>query len=194
MRNFICIFITLLVLSGCSSEPSVELVNATVEITDDRMGEIVITSGEEKGEVIAPMSLSYTFVFENIGKKLLGGIKEPDSKSYDYDDELKIYIEPHENLLVTTKEVMGLDIYNEEERKESGLGMGKTSIPILEPNQEGEYTLDFTLGAKQENVEMMVAPPRDQLDKLARNAMDATLVIHIKDVEIARFDLNDYAD
>ena len=75
MRLFTSIFITLLLLSGCSSKPSLELVDSTVEISDRSTG-IGITSGERQGEIIQPISLSYHFVLKNSGKKSLGGMEK----------------------------------------------------------------------------------------------------------------------
>ena len=68
--------------------------------------------------------------------------------------------------------------------------MGKTTNPVIEPNQEGEYTFDFELGALEENPEIRMAPSSDQLDKLKNSAMDATLIVSVEDEVIARFDLN----
>ena len=75
MRLFTSIFITLLLLSGCSSKPSLELMGSTVEISDRSTG-IGITSGERQGEIIQPISLSYHFVLKNTGKKSLGGMRK----------------------------------------------------------------------------------------------------------------------
>jgi citrate synthase len=67
--------------------------------------------------------------------------------------------------------------------------MGKTGIPVLEPNQEGEYTFNFILGTSEENPEIRIAPTQEQLDELVKNAMEATLVIYVEEEEIARIDL-----
>ncbi|WP_179295461.1 hypothetical protein [Bacillus sp. FJAT-45350] len=68
--------------------------------------------------------------------------------------------------------------------------MGKTGLPILEPYQEGKYTLDFTLGALEENPDVRLAPTPEQLEKLKEHAMDASLIVSIEGEEIARFDLS----
>jgi uncharacterized protein YcfL len=62
MRFLTSIFIVLILLSGCSSKPSLELISSSVEIRDDKSGGIGITSGEQEGEIIQPISLSYNFV------------------------------------------------------------------------------------------------------------------------------------
>lgn len=190
MKSFIYLFIVLMMLSGCASKQSVELISSSVEIRDDRSGGVSITSGEKKGEIIEPISLSYDFVLKNTGKKALGGMEKINSQTFEYNDGIKVYIEPNEKLQEVTSEVMGFNMYNEEERQQARLGMGITGTPVLEQNQEGKYTLDFVLGALEENPEISIAPSPEQLDKLKRNSLDATVIIHIEDEEIARFDLN----
>jgi hypothetical protein len=86
---------------------------------------------------------------------------------------------------------MGFNIHNEKEGEQAYLGIGKTSSPVIEPNQERKYTFDFDLGALEENPEIRLVPSQEQLDKLVKNAMEATLVISIDDKEVARFDLED---
>ncbi|MGE8081613.1 hypothetical protein [Peribacillus loiseleuriae] len=192
LKFVISIFTVLLLLSGCSSKPSLDLVSATVEIRNDegRLGGIGITSGEKKGEIIVPIALSYDFVLKNTGGKTIGGMEKLNSETYEYDDGIKVYIEPNENLQAVTKEVMGFNIYNEKERKLAYLGIGETSSPVIEPNQEGKYTFDFDLGALEKNPEIRLAPSSEQLEKLKEHAMDATLIVSVEGEEIARFDLS----
>ena len=190
MKIFTSIFIIMLLLSGCSSKPSLELISSTVEIRDDRSGGVGITSEEKEGEIIQPISLSYRFVLKNTGKKTLGGMEKLNNETFEAEDGIKVYIEPNEKLQEVTEEVMGFNIYDEEEIQQANLSLGKTSAPVLEPNQEGEYTFDFDLGALEENPVIRIAPSLEQLDKLKRSAMDATLIVTIEDEEIARFDLN----
>lgn len=192
MRLLMSIFSILLLLSGCSSKPSLELVSASFDIRDDRSGGIGITSGEKEGEVIMPISLSYDFVLKNTSKKTLGKAEKPNKQTYEYDDGIKVYIEPNKKLKVVSKEIMGINIFSfdEEGRQIGELGIGKTGAPIIEPNQERKYTFDFILGADEENPELRVVPSSEQLEKLKENAMDATLIVTIEDEEIARFDLS----
>ncbi|WP_332633737.1 hypothetical protein [Halalkalibacter flavus] len=196
MRILTIIFIILLLLSGCSSKPSLELVSSTVEIRNDeeRLGGIGITSGEEQGGIIVPIALSYDFVLKNTGKKTLGGAEKPNAQTYEFDDGIKVYIEPSENLKAVSEEIMGVNIFifDEEGRQVAKLGTGKTGVPILEPNQEGEYTFDFILGVLEENPEIRLAPSSEQLEKLKGFAMDATLIVSISDKEIASFDLSNF--
>lgn len=190
MRFISVIFIALIILSGCSGKQSLELISSSVEITDDRSGGVEITSGEIKGEYIQPITLSYHFVLKNIGKKTLGGNERLNEETYEYEDGIKVFIEPNEKLKEISKDVLGFNIYNDEEREQAKLGMGIGSIPVLEPNEEGEYNLDFELGALEENPEIKLAPPQEQLDRLVKHAQEASLVIYIENEEIVRFDLN----
>ncbi|MFJ5624859.1 hypothetical protein ACIQD3_19530 [Peribacillus loiseleuriae] len=190
MKFLTSVFMILILFSGCSSNPSIELISSSAEIRDDRSWGTGITSGEKKGEIIHPISLSYDFVLKNTGRKTIGGTEKPNNETYEYEDGIKVYIEPNENLQAVTKEVMGFNIYNEKEREQAHLGIGKTSSPVIEPNQEGIYTFDFELGALEENPEISLVPSQEQLDKLVKSALEATLVIYIEDKQIARFDLN----
>ena len=81
---------------------------------------------------------------------------------------------------------MGINIYDEE----GHIGLGRSILAILEPNQEGTYTFDFTLGALEENPDLKLAPSSEQLEKLKDHAMDAFLIVSIEGEEIARFDLS----
>ncbi|WP_404451805.1 hypothetical protein LG329_15895 [Virgibacillus necropolis] len=190
MRLISGIIIILILVSGCSSKPSLELISSSAEIRDDRSGGIGITSGEREGQIIKPISLSYNFVIKNTGKDTIGGTEELNSLTFEYEDGIKLSIEPNEKLKAVTKEVVGFKIYKEGGRQQANLGVGKTSIPVLQPNQDGEYTIDFVLGALEENPEIRLAPSQAQLDKLEKNAMEATLVIYSGDKEIARIDLH----
>ncbi|AGK54477.1 hypothetical protein [Bacillus sp. 1NLA3E] len=194
LKFVISSFTVLLLLSGCSSKPSLELVSSTVDIRNDeeRLGGIGVTSGEKSGEIIVPTVLSYDFVLKNTGKQILGRAENPNKQTYEYDDGIKVFIEPNEKLKAVSKEIMGVNIFSfdEEGRQIAELGIGKTGVPIIEPNQEGKYTFDFILGANEENPELRVVPSSEQLEKLKENAMEASLIVYIEDEEIARFDLS----
>lgn len=194
LKFVISSFTALLLLSGCSSKPSLELVSSTVDIRNDeeRLGGIGITSGEKSGEIIVPTALSYDFVLKNTGKKTLGSAENPNKQTFEYDDGIKVHIEPNEKLKAVSEEIMGVNIFSfdEEGRQIAELGTGKTGVPIIEPNQEGKYTFDFILGANEENPEIRVVPSAEQLEKLKENAMEASLIVSIEGEEIARFDLS----
>ncbi|MDX8345786.1 hypothetical protein [Rossellomorea sp. YZS02] len=189
MRFISIIILVFIILTGCSDKQSLELVRSSVEISYDRAGKTGITSGEKEGESIQPISLSYHFVLKNTDEDAIGGNEKLNKETYEYEDGLKVNLEPSKKLIEVSKEVMGFNIFNEEERTEAKMGMGTETIPVLEANHEGEYDLDFDLGALEENPEMRLAPSEEKLEKLINYAQDATLVIYIKDEEIARFDL-----
>lgn len=75
LKFVISIITVLILLSGCSSKPSVDLVSSTVDFSNDegRLGGIGITSGERESEIIVPIALSYDFVLKNTGKKTSWG-------------------------------------------------------------------------------------------------------------------------
>src|SRR5690625_3598950 len=184
------IFIILIVVSGCSNNQTLDLNNATVNLTNDegRLGSIGITSGERAGENVVPIALSYDLSVKNTGKKEIGGMEKANKEKFKYDDGIEIHFEPNETLKEVVEEVMGFNIYNEDENK---LGTGKTGYPVLEPNQEGDYTFDFILGALEENPDLALAPSMEQIEKLEKHAMDVILIISVEDEELARFDLSD---
>lgn len=194
LKFVISSFTVLILLSGCSSKSSVDLVSSTVDLKNDegRLGGIGITSGEKEGEIIIPITLSYDFVLKNTGEKTLGGTKKLNEQTYEYEDGIKVYIEPNEKLKEVSEEIMGVNIFSFDEEGEqiAKLGTGKTGVPIIEPNKEGEYTFDFILGALEENPEIRLSPPTEQLEKLKEHAMDATLIVSVEGEEIARFDLS----
>jgi hypothetical protein len=188
LKFVISVFSVLLLLSGCSSKPSLDLVSSKVELRNDeeRLGGVGITSGEKKGEIIVPIALSYDFVLKNTGKKSLGETKKLNEQNYEFDDGIKVNIEPNEKLKAVSEEVMGINIYGEE----GHIGLGRSILAVLEPNQEGTYTFDYTLGALEKNPDLKLAPSSEQLEKLKEHAMDAFLIVSIEGEEIARFDLS----
>ncbi|WP_226376874.1 hypothetical protein [Oceanobacillus halotolerans] len=192
IKFVISIFTVLILLSGCSTKSSLDLVSSTVDLRNDegRLGGIGITSGEKEGKIIVPIALSYDFVLANTGNKILGGAEKLNEQTFEYEDGINIHIEPNEKLKEVSEEVMGHNIYDED--TEGGLGTGSTSSPVLQPDQEGEYTLDFVLGALEENPEIKLAPSSDQLEKLKEHAMEADLIVSVEGEEIARFDLSNF--
>lgn len=190
-RFYICIItILLLLLSGCSSKPSLDLISSTVEINNDenRLGAIGITSGERAGEYIVPIALTYDFVLKNTGSNTLGSMKKPND-NFEFDDGIIVNIEPNQKLIEILEEEMLGNIFSVEE--EGYLGMGKSVMPILEPNQEGRYSIDFILGALEENPDLKLAPSPDKLARIKEYAMEVTLIVTVEGEEIARFDLSE---
>jgi len=169
------------------------LESATVDLRNDeeRLGSIGITSGEREDEFIVPIALSYDIVLKNTGKKALGGMEKINREKFKFDDGIEVHIEPNEKLKGVSEEVMGFNIYNEGENE---FGIGRTSLPLIEPTQEGKYTFDFILGGLEENPALKIAPPIEQLEKLKEHAMEANLIVFIEGKEIARFDLSDLSN
>lgn len=149
----------------------------------------LISASAEVSETTQPISLSYNFVLKNSGRKTIGGMEKPNNRTFSYDDGISIYIEPNEKLKDVLIEVMGINIFEEDQRAQANLGSGKSGTPVLKPNQEGNYNLIFDLGAPEGHPNRRLAPAREQLDLIENNAMEATLVISIEGNEIARFDL-----
>jgi hypothetical protein len=177
-------FISLLtLLTACSSKPSLELVNTNVDIINDKdkLGAIGITEGDKKGQELVPTALYYEFTIKNNGNKKIGDIG---------DKGLEIQIKPNDNLVASSKEIMGFNIFNPSEYEASGMGHGHTFTSIIEPDQKEKYTLHYDLGVSEENPQApFLVPSKEQLKKLNDNALDATLIVLLDDKEIARFDL-----
>ncbi|QGS68746.1 hypothetical protein CV093_10465 [Oceanobacillus sp. 143] len=66
MRKCFFLFMALFSLSACSSQPSLELVDANVDIVKDKslLWSIGITEGERKGEELIPTALFYEFTIK----------------------------------------------------------------------------------------------------------------------------------
>ncbi|GAB3058400.1 hypothetical protein [Virgibacillus ainsalahensis] len=182
---FISLFFVLFFLSACSSDPSLELVDANVDIVKDKrlLGSIGITEGERKGDELVPTALYYKFTIKNTGNKTVG-VREVDKG-------INIKIEPKDKLKSVSEDVIGFNIYHPEDYNESGVGFGHTASRVLKSDQNGKYTLHYELGVSEENSQVpLLVPSKEKLDELKANAFNAFLVVTIENEEIARFDLN----
>lgn len=183
--RFISLFFVLFFLSACSSNPSLELVDANVDIVKDKslLGSIGITEGERKGDELIPTALFYEFTIKNTGNKTVGIEK--------VDKGIELKIEPKGKLKSVSENVIGFNIYDPEEYNESGVGFGHTFSSVLKSDQKGKYTLSYDLGVSEENSQVpLLVPSKEKLDELKEYAFNAFLVITIENQEIARFDLN----
>lgn len=171
-RFLILVFIFMILLASCSSKAPLEIISASAEIS----------------EFSKQISLNYNFTLKNSGNRTLGDIKKPIHGTYRFDDSIKLDIEPNDELKSVLKEIVGFNIFDEEEREQERIEWGWSSTPFLEPNKEGEYSFIFDLGILEVPTEMSI-PTKEKLDRLIRNAMDATLVVSIEGKEIAKFDL-----
>jgi hypothetical protein len=182
---FINLFFVLFFLSACSSKPSLELVDANVDIVKDKnlLGSIGITEGEKKGDELIPTALFYEFTIKNIGNKTVG-IEE-------IDNGIELKIEPKDKLKSVSEDVIGFNIYNPEDYNGSGVGFGHTFSSVLKSDQKGKYTLNYDLGVSEENSQVpLLVPSKEKLDELKEYEFNAFLVVTIENQEIARFDLN----
>lgn len=184
MKRFI-VLLTLIsviaILSACSSKTSLELTNKEVNIINDKeRGAWVLQQGEKAGQEVVPTELYYTFTIKNVGSKKIGSEVE----------NLMVKLEPNEKLLTVSKEVMGFNIFNPTEHNGTGLGYGYSFNGTIEPNTEGEFILHYDLGIDEETTEAPLTPPKEQLEKLENNALEATLIVLLNNEEITRFDLS----
>ncbi|MUV37772.1 hypothetical protein JNUCC1_01578 [Lentibacillus sp. JNUCC-1] len=141
--GFPILLLVALFLSACSAEPSVELVDADVQIVKDKalLGSISITEGEREGEALIPTALYYEFTIENAGSATLG--------TADAYKGLNFRIEPKEELQSTSEALIGFNVFNPEEYEESGVGYGSTTSSILESGEEAENALYYDLGVSE---------------------------------------------
>lgn len=187
MRKFIISMGVILIftfLSACSSKPSVQLINSNVSIVNDKskLGSIVITKGDKKGQELVPTALYYEFTIKNTGNRSIGSIEK--------DKGLKIKIVPNNELETTSKEVVGFNIFDQSSYAHSGVGYGHTFVPILKSGEEGKFVLNYELGVSKKDPEVpLMVPSAEKLKELQDNALNASLVIMLEDTEIARFNL-----
>ncbi|WP_338472871.1 hypothetical protein R4Z10_09180 [Niallia sp. XMNu-256] len=180
-------------LVGCSAwnEPSVGLTNKSVDIHIADKDIQHLDASNQIEESFSTVSLRYNFSIKNTGSQTVGGIEEPNPETFEMDDGLKYTIEPSEELLKLTIELFGFNIFDESERVANNLGMGKSIIPMLKAGEVGDNVLDFDLGVKEQTDQYMTAPSMDLLNTLKENALNSTLIVSVKDREIARFKLNE---
>jgi ABC-type Fe3+-hydroxamate transport system substrate-binding protein len=187
LKNLFHLFsllLTLLILIACSSNSSLELIDAEVSIVNDEkmVGSTEITEGKRKGEKLVPTALYYEFTIKNTANQTVGSEKA--------NTVIQLKIEPKDRLKSASENVIGFNIFNPEAYDASGLGFEETYTVILSSDQKARYTLYFDLGVSKENPNVpLIVPPNDQLDELMMEALSAFLVITIEDEEIARFDL-----
>ncbi|MBP3951830.1 hypothetical protein [Bacillus suaedae] len=80
----------------------------------------------------------------------------------------------------------GINLYSERNH-----GGGFLASPtVLEPNEEGTYSIEYILGSIEEIPEMTSAPNKEQLDELREKAVNANLVIYYENEKIKSFALD----
>jgi hypothetical protein len=180
---FTSLILLIAILSFCSSKPALELTNVSASIVNDKTktGSINITQGDKKGKELVPTALYYEFTITNVGKKRFVGINDA--------GEFKII--PSDNLKAMTEEIVGFNIFDFSSYMGTGLGHSISYIQLLEPGEEREFSFAYGLGVNEKNPDVpIMAPPEEKLKELEENALDAELVVTVKDAEIARFELS----
>lgn len=189
----LALLFSMILLVGCSvlNKSSIELTNKSVEI---HIAENDIQQFDElnqERESFSTVSLRYHFSIKNTGNRTVGGIEEVDPVTYQINDGLSYIIEPSEELLNTSIEILGFNLFDESERAANSLGTGWSINPMLKKGEVGENYLDFDLGVKEQTDQYNVVPSMEQLNILKETALKSTLIVTIKDEEIARFKLNE---
>ena len=179
------VLLILMLISGCSKEPSsIELISSYSEISDDSFDPMLSMDKEYKGEDFQLISLNYYFTLLNLSDETLGSM-DINPKTYRAFDGIELSLEPNKKFKRVLQDVLGIDCLVEK------YGIARSGISMIEAGKEEEYIIYFVLGANKENPEYKLAPSQEQLDKLKRNSMEATLIVSIgDDNEIARFNLN----
>ncbi len=185
------IFIMLIIImSGCSNKsteykPSIELINSTIKIVSDNPEQQPNVEGMVM-ENIGFVLLQYNFKLINNGKQKFK-VSQLAQVSDSNIDAIALTIEPSPELKAFANELTGVNLFSEKNH-----GGGFLSSPtVLEPDEEGNYTIEYILGSMEENPEMTLAPNKDQLDELIGKAMNANLVIYYKNEEIKSFSVKD---
>jgi hypothetical protein len=190
MKKFsLSLFIAFLVfiISACSNTEYVnnvehlKLQKTEVRLTDDKkiVGEMIVPDKKNKSKRIVPTELyyNYTFTMENTSNNIM---------ALSDLDKTKLRIEPDKELVSAVKEAIGSNIYNMDNNK-LGIGMSIGEIPS---KGTSEFTLSYTLGAKQKNNELPLLPTEEKLKKLQANALKGTLIISQDGKDIAKFRLD----
>lgn len=174
--------------TGSGSKQVLVLSEVDVEIHADvgRLGSYsTIIDGER--EQLVPTAISYKFKLKNNGNHFIGNVEgEINEEEFTYENGIELMIEPNDQLVSISAEVLGFNLFNPDGR----LGSGSNGPIYLEPNQEGDYELHFTIGAAEANPELPLLPSEKELNKLLTNALEAELIVHVSDEEIARFQLD----
>ncbi|MGF9891238.1 hypothetical protein ABEX78_21495 [Priestia megaterium] len=157
-----------------------KLQKTDVMITDDKklVGEMTVSDGKNKNKQIVPTDLYYTFTIKNTSNNdiSLPGV-----------EKVKLRIEPDKDLLSVVKETIGTNIYDVDK---SGLGFGLSMDKEIPSKKLSKFTLNYTLGAKQKNVQLPLLPTKEKLKKVQANALKGTLIISQDGKDVARFRLD----
>ncbi|MDF2606846.1 MAG: hypothetical protein K0S34_1041 [Bacillales bacterium] len=184
MKNLIIIlsiFFALSSLAGCSPADPLVLVNSKVSIIKDKekIGGIGITEGVNKGKEVVPTSLYYEIT-----------LKKTNNEQFEDITRLKFVIVPSNDLKETSKSIIGINVFNQEEYSGSGLGHGESITASLKPNKDLVYNSNYALGVDIVDPQFTLkTPSSDKLEKLKEKALDATLIVYRGEKEISRLKL-----
>ncbi|MFF3022485.1 hypothetical protein ACFVRR_07455 [Gottfriedia sp. NPDC057948] len=181
--TLLSITLLLVLLTACSSKPSLDLVSKKVEIVKDKkyVGSTILTEGDKKGQEVIPAALLYEFKIKNNGNRQIGGTA---------DTTLKVKFVPSKKLATISKDIMGFNLFNPSSYYGTGLGYGVQFDGGIKSNKIGKYILTFDLGVTEETSQIPVrVPSTDKLEKLKENALEGTLIVTSGGKEIANFKL-----
>ncbi|RLQ94600.1 hypothetical protein [Falsibacillus albus] len=177
-------FLSLMALiSACSSQPSLKLVDTKVDIVKDKSlsGSVVISEGGKNGQELVPTVLYYQFKIKNNGFRRIGGAG---------DKKLKVKIVPGKKLAAASEESVGINIFTPSSYNGTGLGYGVQVNGEIQPGKTGNMSLTYDLGVTEENPKVSLqVPSKEKLEKLKANALDGSLIVTSDGKEIAEFDL-----
>lgn len=178
--KYMIFILSLFVISGCSNSEQLELIenSASIEVREGQM--------EIDGEKLSGVYLRYDFTIKNSGRGTVGGMEEPNPNTYHFDDGLQYVIEPSDELVNRSIQILGYNIFEEMSNISHSL------TPLLKSNEmsEGNY-IGYSLGVPEQTELQHVAPSKEQLDLLIEAANDAVLILSVKDKEIARLNLSE---
>ena len=178
--KYMIFIISLFLISGCSNSEQLELIENSVSI-EVREGNMEIS-----GEKLSGVYLRYDFTIKNSGRKTVGGMEEPNPDTYNFDDGLQYVIEPSDELVNRSIEILGYNIFDDISKAASSL------TPLLKSNEISEDNyIGYSLGVQEQTELQPAAPSKEQLDLLLEVANDAVLILSVKDKEIARLNLSE---
>ena len=181
-------------ISGCSSEPNLELISTKVSIVNDKSitGSTLVTEGDKTVMQIVATALVYEFTIKNNGNKKIRKKNILAKLNSEYDPEINVLrVEPNKNLKNASQEILGRNIFDLSSYMDTGLGYRIDSL-ILKAGEEKKFTIYYDLGISEESyVSPIITPSEDKLKELEKYALDANLVIKLDNEEIVLFHLNE---
>jgi len=160
-----------------NQEKPFEITSVKVKVVNDKglVGSTIIEENGKEKEVV-PVSLYYDINIKRLnGKNLITSTK----------DDMDLKIIPDKELLKASKNAVGVNIYNE---NVAGFGIG-AGFEDFKDEGTGKLNLSYDLGASTETKELPMAPSKDKIENLKKNALKGVLVVIKNKKEIGRYDL-----